>query len=113
MDYEKLTNRSKELIQDVIKLAAGQKHQYISPEHLLQALLDDKSGQAADLIVKSGGSLIQIRNRLAEQLGKIPQVMGEGTQSLMSQDFTRVMLEAEKLADKALSLIHISEPTRP
>ena len=101
MDYEKLTNRSKELIQDVIKLAAGQKHQYISPEHLLQALLDDKSGQAADLIVKSGGSLIQIRNRLAEQLGKIPQVMGEGTQSLMSQDFTRVMLEAEKLADKA------------
>ena len=101
MDYEKLTNRSKELIQDVIKLAAGQKHQYISPEHLLQALLDDKSGQAADLIMKSGGSLIQIRNRLAEQLGKIPQVMGEGTQSLMSQDFTRVMLEAEKLADKA------------
>ena len=101
MDYEKLTNRSKELIQDVIKLAAGQKHQYISPEHLLQARVDDKSGQAADLIMKSGGSLIQIRNRLAEQLGKIPQVMGEGTQSLMSQDFTRVMLEAEKLADKA------------
>ena len=101
MDYEKLTNRSKDLIQDVVKLAASQKHQYISPEHLLQALIDDKSGLIADLINKSGGSLIQIRNQLSEQLSKVPQVMGEGTQSLMSQDFTRVMLEAEKLADKA------------
>ena len=101
MDYEKLTNRSKDLIQDVVKLAASQKHQYISPEHLLQALIDDKSGLIADLINKSGGSLIQIRNQLSEQLSKVPQVMGDGTQSLMSQDFTRVMLEAEKLADKA------------
>ena len=67
MDYEKLTNRSKELIQDVIKLAAGQKHQYISPEHLLQALLDDKSGQAADLIRRQPDSNPQPLGRAAGQ----------------------------------------------
>lgn len=101
MDFEKLTNKSKDLIQDVIKLVAAHRHQYISPEHLLQILIDDKSGQVLELIMKSGGSLIQIRNRLSEYLEKLPQVTGEGTQSLMSQDFTRVMLEAEKLAAKS------------
>ncbi len=101
MDFEKLTTRSRELIQDVIKLAARRKHQYISPVHLLSALLDDKSGQITELLVKSGGNISQIRHRVDEQLNQIPEVSGESAQSLMSQEFTRVMLEAEKLADKS------------
>ena len=101
MDYEKLTNKSKEVIQDVINLAAQHCHQYITPEHLLQVLIDLKDGTILDLLVKSGGSLIQIRQKLEEVLRKLPEVSGQGTQSLMSQEFTRVMLEAEKLADKA------------
>ena len=101
MDYEKLTNKSKEVIQDVINLAAQHRHQYITPEHLLQVLIDLKDGTILDLLVKSGGSLIQIRQKLEEVLRKLPEVSGQGTQSLMSQEFTRVMLEAEKLADKA------------
>ena len=50
MDFEKLTSKSKELIQDVINLAAKEKHQYISPEHLLKSLLEDR--QIIDLILK-------------------------------------------------------------
>ena len=34
MDFEKLTNKSKELVQDVVNLASRKKHQYIAPEHL-------------------------------------------------------------------------------
>ena len=101
MDFEKLTTRSRELIQDVIKLAVSRKHQYISPEHLLSVLLNDKSGQIDELISKSGGNISQIRQQVNEHLSKIPEVSGESAQSLMSQDFTRVMLEAEKLADKS------------
>ena len=101
MDFEKLTTRSRDAIQNVIKLSASRKNQYISPEHLLTVLLDDKSGHISELIIKSCGNINEIRHRLDEQLNKIPEVSGEGTQSLMSQDFTRVMLEAEKLADKA------------
>lgn len=44
MDFEKLTNKSKELVQDVVNLASRKKHQYIAPEHLLKVLLDDKDG---------------------------------------------------------------------
>lgn len=72
MDFEKLTSKSKELIQDVINLAAKEKHQYISPEHLLKSLLEDR--QIIDLILKSGGSLSQIRRETDAELAKIPAV---------------------------------------
>lgn len=101
MDFEKLTSKSRELIQDVINLAVKSKHQYISPEHLLKGLIDTKEGLIMDLILKSGGSMMQIRNQTEEALNKIPAVEGSSVQSLMNQDFTRVMMEAEKLADKA------------
>ena len=38
MDFEKLTDRSKELMQDVINLAAANRNQYITPLHLLKVL---------------------------------------------------------------------------
>lgn len=101
MDFEKLTGKSKSLIQDVINLAAKSKHQYISPEHLLKGMLDLKDSQVADLILKSGGSLSAVRNQVEEALAKTPAVEGASVQSLMNQEFTRVMMEAEKLADKA------------
>ncbi len=99
MDFEKLTNKSKELIQDVINLAAKEKHQYITPEHLLKVLLEDK--QIDELITKAGGSLSRIRRETEDEINKMPSVSGQSVQSMMSQDFTRVMMEAEKIADKA------------
>lgn len=101
MDFEKLTGKSKSLIQDVINLAAKSKHQYISPEHLLKGLIDMKDSQVMDLILKSGGSMSAVRNQVEEALAKTPAVEGASVQSLMNQEFTRVMMEAEKLADKA------------
>ena len=58
------------MIQDVINLAAKEKHQYISPEHLLKSLLEDR--QIIDLILKSGGSLSQIRRETDAELAKNP-----------------------------------------
>lgn len=99
MDFEKLTGKSKDMIQDVINLAVKEKHQYISPEHILKALLDEQ--QIMDLILKSGGSISAIRKDVDSELAKTPAVMGQSVQSVMSQDFTRVMMEAEKIAEKA------------
>lgn len=101
MDFEKLTSKSKALIQEVINLAVKDHHQYISPLHLLKGLIDIKDSQIMDLILKSGGSQTQIRSAVEEELEKIPVVEGASVQSLMNQDFTRVMMEAEKLAEKA------------
>lgn len=48
-----------------------------------------------------GGNVADIRRAADDAVERIPQVSGAAVQSLMSQDFTRVMQEAEKLADKA------------
>ena len=99
MDFEKLTGKSKALLQDVINMAVNAKHQYISPEHLLKALLDED--RIAGLITDSGGNLDKIRSETDSALSKVASVQGSSVQSLMSQEFTRVMMEAEKIADKA------------
>ena len=101
MDFEKLTNKSKELVQDVVNLASTKKHQYIAPEHILKILLDDKDTLIKDLLQKSGGNVETIINQTEDAIRKIPQVSGAAVQSLMSQEFTRVMQEAENLAEKS------------
>jgi len=101
MNFDKLTNRVKSLIQDVVALASSRKHQYIAPEHILKVLLNDNDTTIMDLILKSGGSISELRSRTDEALSKIPEVMGATVQSLMSQEFSRVMNEAENLASQS------------
>ena len=99
MDFEKLTNKSKELIQDVVNNAAREKHQFISTEHLLDALLKLKDSQINELLLQSGCNLAQLTDSVSSAVKKLPTVSGESVQTVMNQDFTRVMMEAEKLAE--------------
>ncbi len=101
MDFERLTSKSKEIVEAVVNLAAANKNQYITPLHLLKVLLDGKHDLILDLILKSGGSITQIRDKVEDAFEKLPKVGGSSVQTLMSQEFTSVMMEAEKLADKA------------
>lgn len=101
MDFEKLTSKSKEVIEAVVNLAAANKNQYITPLHLLKVLLDGKNDVILGLILKAGGSITQIRDKLDNAFAKLPQVAGGAVQTMMSQEFTAVVMEAEKLADKA------------
>ena len=99
MDFEKLTNKSKELIQDVVNNAAREKHQFISTEHLLDALLKLKDSQINELLLQSGCKLAQLTDSVSSAVKKLPNVSGDSVQTVMNQDFTRVMMEAEKLAE--------------
>jgi len=101
MDFEKLTTRSKEIIEDVIKLAASRRNQYITPLHLLKALLDSKNEVIKQLLMQAGGDIGQIRENVETSVMKLQQVAGASVQSLMSQEFTSVVMSAENLAQKA------------
>ncbi len=101
MDFEKLTTKSKEVIENVIKLAAARKNQYITPLHLLKVLLEGKNTVIHQILLQSGGDIVQIKNKLEEAMERLPQVAGAAVQSLMSQEFTTVMMAAEKLALEA------------
>ena len=101
MDFEKLTNKSKDIVEQTVNMAVGAKNQYITPLHLLKALINDNNPLIKDLIVKSGGNIDQINEKIKTETAKLPQVAGGAVQTLMSQDFTYTMQEAEKLAQKA------------
>ncbi len=98
---EKFTTRSQELIKNAVDLAVGRRHQYVTPLYLLQAMLEAKDATVESLIEKSGGNLQLIRRDTEAELNKIPAVSGAGVQTVMAQDFSAVLLEAEKIADKA------------
>ena len=101
MDFEKLTAKSKEVIEAVVNLAAANKNQYITPLHLLKVLLDGKYEIIATLLAKSGGDINLIRNKTEANFEKLPKVGGNGVQTLMNQEFTSVMMEAENITAKA------------
>ena len=101
MDFEKLTYKSKDVIEAVVNLAVANKNQYITPLHLLKVLLNGKNELILNLISQAGGDIVQIREKSDTAFAKLPTVGGSAVQTMMSQDFTSLMMEAEKLADKA------------
>lgn len=101
MDFEKLTNKSKDIIEKTVNMSVAAKNQYVTPLHLLKALLNDKNSTIEDLIAKSGGNIGLIKEKTDAALNRLPQVAGGGAQTLMNQEFTALMQQAELLADKA------------
>lgn len=101
MNMEKFTTRSQELIKNAVDLAVARRHQYVTPLYLLLAMLESKDVTVESLIEKAGGNLLLIRRDTEAELNKIPAVSGAGVQTVMAQDFSAVLLEAEKIADKA------------
>lgn len=101
MNSEKLTDRSQGFIQSAQSLAVRNSNQFLTPEHLLKVLLDDKEGLAATLLMKAGANVGEIRSKVEEEVRNLPQVQGAGVQISASQSFLKVLDLAEQMADKA------------
>ncbi|WP_347302020.1 ATP-dependent chaperone ClpB [Croceibacterium sp. TMG7-5b_MA50] len=103
MNLDKFTDRAKGFLQAAQTVAIRNSHQRISPEHLLQALLDDPEGMAAGLITRTGGDPKVATDALAQALAKVPSVSGSGAQSTpgLDNDAVRVLDQAEQVATKA------------
>jgi ATP-dependent Clp protease ATP-binding subunit ClpB len=102
MELEKYTERSKGFIQAAQNLALRSGHQRLLPEHLLEILLDDKEGLAANLINAAGGNAKAALQAVQTELDRQPKVEGTGAgQVYMGPELARVFDEAEKLAEKA------------
>jgi len=101
MDFEKFTDRSKGFFQAAQTIAIREGHQQLTPEHLLKALLDDKEGLCANLIAAAGGDATKARKATEAALRKLPKVDGGGSQIIATRDFSKVIDQAEQLAEKS------------
>ncbi len=101
MDMEKFTERSRGFIQAAQTIAMREDHQRLSPEHLLKAMMDDDQGLASNLIKAAGGDVGRVVEALDQTMGKIPKITGDGGQTYMDQQTSKVLDEAAKIAKKA------------
>jgi ATP-dependent Clp protease ATP-binding subunit ClpB len=100
MRFEKLTTKLQEGLAEAQSRALGRDHQYIEPQHLLLALLEQEGGGVASLIGKAGGNANALRKALGESIGRLPKVEGTPGEVMLSRELTQLLNVADKEAQK-------------
>src|ERR1700741_207184 len=98
MRFEKFTTRLQEALAEAQSNALGQDHQYIEPQHLLLALLDDQG--VSGMIAKAGGNAGALKKGLAESTSRLPKVEGTPGEVHVSRELTQLLNVADKEAQK-------------
>ncbi|TKB48790.1 ATP-dependent chaperone ClpB [Ferrimonas sediminicola] len=100
MRLDRLTNKFQLAISDAQSLALGRDHQYIEPEHLMLALLNQDGGTVRPVLAGSGIDVNALRSKLTEALDKFPKVSGTGGEVQLSRQLGAVLNLCDKLAQK-------------
>src|SRR5438034_1190701 len=98
MRFEKFTTKLQEAFAEAQSTAVGQDHQYIEPQHLLLALLEDEG--VAGLIAKAGGNPSALKKSLADALARLPKVEGTPGEVHVSRELAQLLNVADKEAQK-------------
>ncbi len=99
MDFEKLTIKSKEAIQEASRLAIEAGNPEIGPVHLASVLLDDSKGVIAGVLNSLEIDRKRVVNEITGILGSLPKTQG-GTEPRMSRTLIKVLGAAEQIALK-------------
>ena len=100
MRFDKLTSRLQEAVANAQSLALSMDHQFIDPEHMLQALLQQQNGSAASLLVQAGANLDNLQTALQKSLRAKAQVSTDQGDVHFSNNLVRVFNLADKAAIK-------------
>ncbi len=101
MDFEKFTERSKSVMQAAQTLALRHNHQFLQPEHLLKALLDDDSNVVKTLIRAAGGRVDDVVSGTEELIAKLPEVESQNPQLHLAPLAAKALDAAEQAAKKS------------
>ena len=101
MNMEFFTDRSKGFIQEAEVLAIRNSNQFITPEHLLKALLEDKEGLCYSLISQTGINADKVLQKVFEKIETFPKIEGASVQISVSQSLLKILDEAEQAAFKS------------
>jgi ATP-dependent Clp protease ATP-binding subunit ClpB len=110
MNYDNMTLKMQECIQDAASFAQQNDHSEIGSEHLLHALIEQKDGMILPIIENIGANTQSVSSQLKELLDGYPHVTG-AAQVTLSNEAQKVLAKAEKemssLKDDYLSTEHL------
>ncbi len=110
MNAQNFTQKTLEAVQTAQSMAQENRNNYITPEHLLYALVDQDGGLIPSLLGKMGVDCNAVLSELDTEISRLPKVSGD-TQIYLSQEADRVISAAEKAAksmgDEYLSVEHL------
>ncbi|HSU64011.1 MAG TPA: Clp protease N-terminal domain-containing protein, partial [Burkholderiales bacterium] len=86
MRFEKFTTKLQEALAEAQSNALGRDHQYIEPQHLLLALLDQEDGGIAGLIRKAGGNPNALKKAFSDSIARLPKVEGTPGEVMVSRE---------------------------
>ena len=121
MNAEKFTQKTIETIQTAQNMAQENGNQYITPEHLLYALIDQDGGLIGTLFTRMGVDCDTVLAELDTVIGNLPRVSGAGSEVYASGETGKVLAFAERVAknmqDDFISVEHVmlgifQHPTR-
>ncbi len=99
MRFDKLTTRLQEALAEAQSLALGRDHQYIEPQHLLLALLNQEDA-VSGLISKAGGNANLLKQSLDRAVSRLPKVEGAPGEVHLSRELTQLLNVTDKEAQK-------------
>src|SRR5919197_145719 len=98
MRFEKFTTKLQEALAEAQSAALGNDNQYIEPQHLLAALLNDQG--IVGLLAKAGGNANVIKKALAESIARLPKVEGTPGEVHLSRELATLLNVADKEAQQ-------------
>jgi len=114
MDFNKLTQKSQEAVQQAQSLALKRGHVEVDGEHLLLALVEQDGGLVPRLLEKLDVAPKTVAAALRGELDRKPSVSGPGVEEgkiYVTQRFNRLLLKAEEearqLKDDFVSVEHL------
>ncbi|HEX7814288.1 ATP-dependent chaperone ClpB [Dyella sp.] len=100
MRMDKLTSRFQQALADAQSLAVGRDHNMLEPAHVMATLLDQQGGSTAPLLTQAQVNVPALRQRVAEQLERLPKVSGEEGNVHVGNELTRLLNLTDKLAQQ-------------
>jgi len=101
MRIDKFTTRFQQAISDAQSLAVGNDQQFIEPQHLLLALLNQEDGSTLSLLQRAGVNVGGLKVSLTKALDRLPKVEGHGGDVSIGRDLANLLNVTDKEAQKA------------
>jgi ATP-dependent Clp protease ATP-binding subunit ClpB len=100
MRFDKFTTKFQQALSDAQSLAVGADNQFIEPQHLLLALLNDADSGAASLLARAGGNVAPLKTALKDAVERLPKVEGHGGEVQVGRELSNLLNLTDKAAQK-------------